>query len=292
MNDYIERATAGDGSIRAFAATTRGLVQKAREIHHTSPVASAALGRLLTAAAMMGSMLKGDKDLVTLQIRGDGPLQGIVVSGDCCGRVKGYVFNPNVELPDKYPGKLDVGGAIGAGYLDVIKDIGMREPYAGRIELVTGEIAEDLTYYFAQSEQTPSAVGLGVLVETDTSVRRAGGFMIQLLPGADEGMVSRLEEKLRHVPYVTDLLDAGKTPEEILELLLGDMGLRILDRLPASFSCNCDRQRVEKALISIGREELEKIIEEDGKANLHCHFCAKEYDFTKSDLLCLLEEAK
>ncbi|MCI8867095.1 MAG: Hsp33 family molecular chaperone HslO [Anaerotignum sp.] len=292
MNDYIVRATAGDGSIRAFAATTRGLVQKAREIHHTSPVASAALGRLLTAAAMMGSMLKGDKDLVTLQIRGDGPLQGIVVSGDCCGRVKGYVFNPNVELPDKYPGKLDVGGAIGAGYLDVIKDIGMREPYAGRIELVTGEIAEDLTYYFAQSEQTPSAVGLGVLVETDTSVRRAGGFMIQLLPGADEGMVSRLEEKLRHVPYVTDLLDAGKTPEEILELLLGDMGLRILDRLPASFSCNCDRQRVEKALISIGREELEKIIEEDGKANLHCHFCAKEYDFTKSDLLCLLEEAK
>ena len=292
MNDYIVRATAGDGSIRAFAATTRGLVQKAREIHHTSPVAAAALGRLLTAAAMMGSMLKGDKDLVTLQIRGDGPLQGIVVSGDCCGRVKGYVFNPNVELPDKYPGKLDVGGAIGAGYLDVIKDIGMREPYAGRIELVTGEIAEDLTYYFAQSEQTPSAVGLGVLVETDTSVRRAGGFMIQLLPGADEGMVSRLEEKLRHVPYVTDLLDAGKTPEEILELLLGDMGLRILDRLPASFSCNCDRQRVEKALISIGREELEKIIEEDGKANLHCHFCAKEYDFTKSDLLCLLEEAK
>lgn len=292
MNDYIVRATAGDGSIRAFAATTRGLVQKAREIHHTSPVASAALGRLLTAAAMMGSMLKGDKDLVTLQIRGDGPLQGIVVSGDCCGRVKGYAFNPNVELPDKYPGKLNVGGAIGAGYLDVIKDIGMREPYAGRIELVTGEIAEDLTYYFAQSEQTPSAVGLGVLVETDTSVRRAGGFMIQLLPGADEGMVSRLEEKLRHVPYVTDLLDAGKTPEEILELLLGDMGLRILDRLPASFSCNCDRQRVEKALISIGREELEKIIEEDGKANLHCHFCAKEYDFTKSDLLCLLEEAK
>ena len=292
MNDYIVRATAGNGSIRAFAATTGELVQKAREIHHTSPVASAALGRLLTAAAMMGSMLKGEKDLVTLQIRGNGPLQGIVVSGDCRGQVKGYVFNPNVELPDKYPGKLDVGGAIGAGYLDVIKDIGMREPYAGRIELVTGEIAEDLTYYFAQSEQTPSAVGLGVLVETDTSIRCAGGFMIQLLPGADEGMVSRLEEKLRNVPYVTDLLDAGKTPEEILELLLGDMGLRILDRLPAAFTCNCDRQRVEKALISIGREELEKIIEEDGRANLHCHFCAKEYDFSEADLLRLLEEAK
>ena len=292
MSDYIVRATAGDGSIRAFAATTKELVQKAREIHHTSPVASAALGRLLTAAAMMGSMLKGEKDLVTLQIRGDGPLQGLVVSGDCHGQVKGYVFNPNVELPDKYPGKLNVGGAVGAGYLDVIKDIGMREPYAGRIELVTGEIAEDLTYYFAQSEQTPSAVGLGVLVETDTSIRRAGGFMIQLLPGADEGMVSQLEEKLGNVPHVTNLLDAGKTPEEILEFLLGDMGLRILDRLPAAFTCNCDRQRVEKALISIGREELEKIIEEDGKANLHCHFCAKEYDFTKSDLLRLLEEAK
>lgn len=292
MNDYIVRATAGNGSIRAFAATTGELVQKAREIHHTSPVASAALGRLLTAAAMMGSMLKGEKDLVTLQIRGNGPLQGIVVSGDCRGQVKGYVFNPNVELPDKYPGKLDVGGAVGAGYLDVIKDIGMREPYAGRIELVTGEIAEDLTYYFAQSEQTPSAVGLGVLVETDISIRCAGGFMIQLLPGADEGMVSRLEEKLGNVPYVTDLLDAGKTPEEILELLLGDMGLRILDRLPAAFTCNCDRQRVEKALISIGREELEKIIEEDGRANLHCHFCAKEYDFSEADLLRLLEEAK
>lgn len=292
MSDYIVRATAGNGSIRAFAATTRDLVQKAREIHHTSPVASAALGRLLTAAAMMGSMLKGEKDLVTLQIRGDGPLQGAVVSGDCRGQVKGYVFNPNVEVPDKYPGKLDVGGAVGAGYLSVIKDIGMREPYAGRIQLVSGEIAEDLTYYFAQSEQTPSAVGLGVLVETDTSIRRAGGFMIQLLPGAEEGLVAKLEERLGAVPYVTDLLDEGKTPEEILELLLGGMDLRILDRLPAAFSCNCSRQRVEKALISIGREELEKIIQEDGKANLHCHFCAKEYDFTKDELLRLLEEAK
>lgn len=292
MSDYIVRATAGNGSIRAFAATTRDLVQKAREIHHTSPVASAALGRLLTAAAMMGSMLKGEKDLVTLQIRGDGPLQGAVVSGDCRGQVKGYVFNPNMEVPDKYPGKLDVGGAVGAGYLSVIKDIGMREPYAGRIQLVSGEIAEDLTYYFAQSEQTPSAVGLGVLVETDTSIRRAGGFMIQLLPGAEEGLVEKLEERLGAVPYVTDLLDEGKTPEEILELLLGGMDLRILDRLPATFSCNCSRQRVEKALISIGREELEKIIQEDGKANLHCHFCAKEYDFTKDELLRLLEEAK
>lgn len=292
MSDYIVRATAGNGSIRAFAATTRDLVQKAREIHHTSPVASAALGRMLTAAAMMGSMLKGEKDLITLQIRGLGPLQGIVVSGDCRGQVKGYVFNPNVEVPNKYPGKLDVGGAIGEGYLSVIKDIGMREPYAGRIQLVSGEIAEDLTYYFAQSEQTPSSVGLGVLVETDTSIRRAGGFLIQLLPGVDEETISHLEKRLSTMPYVTDLLDAGKTPEEILEMLLGDMDLKILDTLSAAFVCNCDRQRVEKALISIGREELEKIIVEDGKANLHCHFCAKEYNFTKDELLRLLEEAK
>ena len=186
MSDYIVRATAGNGSIRAFAATTRDLVQHAREIHHTSPVASAALGRMLTAAAMMGSMLKGEKDIVTLQIRGEGPLQGLVVTSDSHARVKGYVFNPNVEIPDLYPGKLNVGGAIGNGYMSVIKDIGMREPYAGRIELVTGEIADDLTYYFAQSEQTPSAVGLGVLVETDTSIRRAGGFIIQLLPDATD----------------------------------------------------------------------------------------------------------
>lgn len=292
MSDYIVRATAGDGSIRAFAATTRDLVQKAREIHHTSPVASAALGRLLTAAAMMGTMLKGEKDLLTLQVRGDGPLQGLVVSGDCRGQVKGYVFNPNAEVPDQYPGKLDVGGAVGRGYLSVIKDIGMREPYAGRIELVSGEIAEDLTYYFAQSEQTPSAVGLGVLVETDTSIRRAGGFLIQLLPGAEEETIALLEKRLQTVPYVTDLLDMGKTPEEVLEMLLGGMGLHIVDTLPASFACNCDKRRVEKALISIGREELEKIIEEDGKANLHCHFCAKEYDFTKEELLRLLEEAR
>ena len=274
MSDYIVRATAGNGSIRAFAATTRDLVQHAREIHHTSPVASAALGRMLTAAAMMGSMLKGEKDIVTLQIRGEGPLQGLVVTSDSHARVKGYVFNPNVEIPDLYPGKLNVGGAIGNGYMSVIKDIGMREPYAGRIELVTGEIADDLTYYFAQSEQTPSAVGLGVLVETDTSIRRAGGFIIQLLPD------------------VSDLLDMGKTPEDILQMILGEMELKIMDTVPTEFYCNCTRERVEKALISIGREELEKIIREDKKANLHCHFCGKEYDFTEEELKKLLEDAK
>lgn len=292
MSDYIVRATAGNGSIRAFAATTRDLVQHAREIHHTSPVASAALGRMLTAAAMMGSMLKGEKDIVTLQIRGEGPLQGIVATGNSKAEVKGYVFHPSVEVPDLYPGKLNVGSAIGNGYLSVVKDIGMREPYAGRIELVTGEIAEDLTYYFAQSEQTPSAVGLGVLIETDTSIRRAGGFIIQLLPDATEEMIEKLEKKLAAVPYVTDLLDMGETPEDILRMILGDFDLRILDTIPAAFSCNCTRERVEKALISIGKEELETIIREDKKANLHCHFCNREYDFTEAELIRLLEEAK
>ncbi|WP_458406757.1 Hsp33 family molecular chaperone HslO [Anaerotignum sp.] len=292
MSDYIVRATAGNGSIRAFAATTRDLVQHAREVHHTSPVASAALGRMLTAAAMMGSMLKGDKDILTLQIRGEGPLQGIVVTSDSKSQVKGYVFNPNVEIPDLIPGKLNVSGAIGAGHLSVIKDIGMREPYAGRIELVTGEIAEDLTYYFAQSEQTPSAIGLGVLVETDTSIRRAGGFIIQLLPDATDEMIDKLEKKLATIPYVSDLLDMGQTPEGILEMILGDFDLKIMDTIPTSFYCNCTRERVEKALISIGKEELEKIIKEDKKANLHCHFCSKEYDFNEEQLVALLEEAK
>ena len=292
MNDYIVRATAGNGSIRAFAATTRDLVQHAREVHHTSPVASAALGRMLTAAAMMGTMLKGDKDILTLQIRGEGPLQGIVVTSDSKAQVKGYVFNPGVEVPDLIPGKLNVSGAIGPGHLSIIKDIGMREPYAGKIELVTGEIAEDLTYYFAQSEQTPSAIGLGVLVETDTSIRRAGGFIIQLLPDATDEMIDKLEKKLATIPYVSDLLDMGATPEDILHMILGDFDLKIVDKIPTTFYCNCTRERVEKALISIGREELEKIIREDKKANLHCHFCSKEYDFNEEQLMALLEEAK
>ncbi len=290
--DYIIRATAANGSIRAFAATTGNLVQYARQIHHTSPVASAALGRMLTAAAMMGSTLKGDKDLVTLQIRSLGPLKGIVVSADAQARVKGYVFQPNVDIPSKYPGKLDVGGAVGEGYLSVIRDIGMKEPYAGRIQLVSGEIAEDLTYYFAQSDQTPSAVGLGVLVDTDTSIRCAGGFIIQLMPDATEDTISKLETKLNQIPYVTDLLDMGKSPEEILEMILGDMELKIIDKMPTEFYCNCSKERVEKALISIGKEELEKIIAEDKQANLHCHFCGKEYDFTEEELKALLAEAK
>ncbi len=292
MGDYIVRATAGGGSIRAFAATTGDMVQHARQVHHTSPVASAALGRMMTAAAMMGSMLKGEKDLITLQIRGLGPLKGAVVTSDSQCRVKGYVFHPNVEVPSKYPGKLDVSAAIGQGYMSVIKDIGLKEPYAGRIQLVSGEIAEDLTYYYAQSEQTPSAIGLGVLVDTDTSIRCAGGFMIQLLPDATEEVISQLEARLNTIPYITDLLDMGQTPEGILEMILDGLDMKLLDKVPTEFYCNCTKERVEKALISIGKEELEKIAKEDKKANLHCHFCGKEYDFSEEEISKLLEAAK
>lgn len=292
MGDYIIRATAAEGSIRAFAANTKELVQHAREIHHTSPVATAALGRMLTAAAIMGTTLKGDKDLLTLQIRGLGPLKGIVVTSDSKARVKGYVFNPSVDIPCKYAGKLDVAGAIGKGYMSVIKDVGLKEPYAGRIQLVTSEIAEDLTYYFAQSEQVPSAVGLGVLVDTDTSVRQAGGFIIQLMPGASEEVISTLEQRLNAVPYMTDLLDMGHTAEDVLQMILGDMDLKIMETIPTEYYCNCTKERVEKALISIGKEELEKISVEDKKANLHCHFCNKSYDFTEEDLERLLAEVK
>lgn len=291
MEDYIIRATAGNGSIRAFAATTRNTVEKARQVHNTTPLASAALGRMLTAAAIMGTMLKGEKDLLTLQIRGDGPIQGIVVTADNNANVKGYVFEPNVELPPKYPGKLDVGSAVGSGYLSVIKDIGLKEPYVGKSELINGEIAEDLTYYFAKSEQIPSTVGLGVLVDIDTHIKQAGGFIVQLLPDADEKMIQKLEQNLSEIDNVTNMLDKGMTPENILEKLLGNMDLNINEKLPVQFYCNCSRERVEKALISVGLEDLEKIYSEDKKASLHCHFCNEKYNFSEEDLKNLIEEA-
>ena len=291
MEDYIIRATAADGAIRAFAVTSKNTVETARSLHNTSPVATAALGRLLSAAAMMGIMLKGEKDLLTLQIRGDGPLQGIVVSADSEANVKGYVFNPYVEVPDKYEGKLDVSKAIGNGNISVIKDIGLKEPYCGQIELVSGEIAEDLTYYFAKSEQTPSAVGLGVLIDRDTTVMASGGFIIQLMPDADDEIAEKLEEKINRAPYVTTLLDMGYTPEDILKLILGDFNLEINEKKEMRFYCNCSRSRVEKALISLGKDELTKIIEEDKKAQLHCHFCNKEYNFNEDELREILKSA-
>ena len=292
MADYVIRATAAQGEIRAFAATTRELTEEARKAHNTSPVATAALGRLLTAGAMMGCEMKGEEDLLTLKIQGDGPMQGLTVTADAHGNVKGYVFNPMVMLPPIDKGKLDVGGAIGVGVLSVIKDIGLKEPYTGQTMLVTGEIAEDLTYYYASSEQTPSSVALGVLMNRDNTVRQAGGFMLQLMPGASEDIISRLEKKLEEITSITTLLDAGNSPEKILEYILGEFGLEINDRIPASFTCGCTKERVEKALISVGKRELQEMIDEGKTIEVNCHFCNKNYGFSVDELKTLLEKAR
>lgn len=291
MEDYIIRATAGNGSIRAFAAISTNTVEKARQIHQTTPVASAALGRMLTAAAIMGAMLKSEKDLITLQITGDGPLKGVLVTSDSKSNVKGYVVNPDVDIPLKPDGKLNVGGAIGNGSLRVIKDVGLKEPYSGSIELISGEIADDITYYFAKSEQVPSSVGLGVLVDTDLSIKHSGGFIIQLMPDAQEDVVDKLEKKLLTIPYITDMLSSGFNAEKILEAILGDLGLEILEKTGMDYKCSCSRQRVEQAIVSLGKKELAKIIEEDKKASLTCQFCNKVYDFNEEELKKLLVEA-
>ena len=260
--DYMLRATAANGQIRAFAATSRDLVEKARQAHNTSPVATAALGRLMTAGVMMGSMMKADSDLLTIRVEGDGPIGGLTVTADKNGNVKGYAFHPEVMLPPNAKGKLDVGGALGVGVLSVIQDIGLKEPYVGQTILVTGEIAEDLTYYYATSEQTPSSVALGVLMNKENTVRQAGGFIIQLLPGAEEATIAALEKTIGELEPVTTMLNKGMTPENILELILGQFGLEILDKMPIQFTCNCTKSRVEKALISIGGRELQEMIDE------------------------------
>ncbi len=282
--DYIVRAIAANAQIRAFACTTRELVETAREAHNTSPVMTAALGRLLTAGAMMGSMLKGEKDLLTLQIRGDGPGRGLTVTADSNGTVKGYPLVPDVLLPANSKGKLDVSGALGAGYLNVVKDLGLKEPYVGQTELQTGEIAEDLTYYFAVSEQVPSSVGLGVLMEKNNTVKQAGGFIIQLMPFAEEATIARLEENLSKVASVTSMLEAGNSPEQILEILLAGFDVEITEKANTSFFCNCSKDRVEKALISIGKTELQDMIEDGESIEVKCHFCNKGYEFTVEDL--------
>lgn len=292
MSDYIIRATAGDHQIRAFAATTRDLVEQARQAHNTSPVATAALGRLLTAGAMMGIMMKGEDDLLTIKIQGSGPIEGLTVTADSKGDVKGYVYNPSVMLPPSPAGKLDVGGAVGEGVLTVISDIGLKEPYVGQTILVGGEIAEDLTYYYATSEQTPSSVALGVLMNKDNTVKQAGGFILQLLPGASDEMIDKLEKRLSEITSITSLLDQGNTPEMILEHILGDMGLDMMEQVPTRFYCNCDKTRVEKALISIGRKELQEMIEEGEPIEVNCHFCSRNYEFTAEDLKELYEKAQ
>ena len=253
MADYLVRATAADAQIRAFAVTSKELVEMARSRHDLSPVVTAGLGRLLTGAVMMGSMLKGEKDILTLQVAGDGPVRGLTVTADSKGNVKGYAQVPQAMMPPNAQGKLDVGGVIGNGYLNVIKDMGLKEPYSSQIELQTGEIGDDLTYYFAASEQVPSCVALGVLMERNNTVKQAGGFIIQLMPFAQEEVIQKLEEKLTTIQPVTIMLDEGNTPEQILELVLGDMGLEITDKMPVQFQCNCNKERVEKVLISLGK---------------------------------------
>lgn len=353
MKDYMVRGTAANAQLRIFAATTRNMVETARAAHDTSPVMTAALGRLLTAGAMMGSMMKGEEDILTLQIRGEGPGKGLTVTADSKGNVKGYALVPQVILPANEKGKLDVGGALmgrehfrsigetaeddtgisgieqktakesartsdaepgsvkeGAeeaaaenrkasdeeeqaapvgGILSVIKDLGMKEPYVGQTALQTGEIAEDLTYYFAVSEQTPSTVGLGVLMEKNNTVKQAGGFIIQLMPYAEDAVIEKLEQNLQHIKSVTTMLEEGMTPEGILETVLEGLDIEWTDTLPVQFYCNCSKERVEKALVSIGKKELTDIIADGKPIEVKCHFCNHAYKFTVEDLRELLK---
>ena len=291
MKDYLIRATAANGQVRAFGVTSRELTETAKNAHDTSPVATAALGRLMSAAVMMGADLKGENDLLTLRMEGDGPMGGLLATADSHGKVKGYAFHPEVLLPPNAKGKLDVGGALGAGMLSVVKDIGLKEPYVGQTNLVSGEIAEDLTYYYATSEQIPCSIALGVLMNKDNTVRQAGGFMIQLLPGASDELIDRLEERLGELPSITALLDAGKTPEEILSGLLGDFDLEILEKKPVQFHCDCSRERVERAIVSLGKKEIREMIEEGKPIEAGCQFCNKKYSFSVEELEELLQKA-
>ena len=284
MEDYIIRGTAADGTVRAFAAVTTNMVRGAREVHNLSFVASAALGRTMTAAAIISRLLDGTDDTITIQIKGDGPLGGIVTVSDADANVRGYVYNPQVEVPLNEEGKLNVSKAVGAGYLNIIRDMGMKEPYIGYVDLLTGEIADDIAYYYAYSEQIPSVVGLGVLVEKDGTIANSGGFIIQLMPGASSELVDYIERKSLEVPNVTEMLSMGKTPEDILEFILGEKGLKYADKTACKYSCNCSRDRMERNLISLGKKEIQEIIEQQGEAEVVCHFCNTKYIFTKDDL--------
>ncbi len=292
MADYIVRATAANSQVRAFAATTRDVVETARAAHNTSPVASAALGRLLTAGALMGNMMKNEKDLLTIQIKCDGPIGGLTVTADVNGNVKGYVENPNVMLPPSAKGKLDVAGALGLGVLNVIKDMGLKEPYVGQTILTTSEIAEDLTYYFATSEQVPSSVGLGVLMEKDNTVKQAGGFIIQVMPFVEDEVLDKLEANIAKLEPVTSMLDKGMTPEQILETVLEGMEVEFTDTMPTQFMCNCSKNRVEKALISIGKKDIQDMINDGKTIEMHCHFCNTSYPFTVEELKELLKKSR
>lgn len=284
MSDIIVRAAAADGFIRGFAASTRELVEYARAAHNTSPVCTAALGRLLTAGSMMGSMMKSAADVLTLKIGCDGPIGGICVTADANGNVKGFLKNTDVILPAKSNHHFDVGGAVGNGILSVIRDLGLKEPYVGEVALQTGEIAEDLTYYFAASEQTPSAVGLGVLLSKENTVSEAGGFIVQLMPDCPDDVISVLENNLRNIPSVTEMLSAGMTPTDILNQVLAGLLVESLDQLQPAYVCNCSKERYTKGLLSLGASELNSLIRNDERLEVVCQFCRKKYYFAADEL--------
>lgn len=280
--DYIVRGIDKGANFRFFGANSKTLVNEACQKHQTTPVASAALGRTLTATVMMGAMLKRDEDRISIIIKGDGPIGGIITEANGKGEVKGYVYNPQIESHLNYLGKLDVGGAVGNANMTVVKDLGLKEPYSGQVPMLTGEIAEDLTYYFAVSEQTNSVVILGVLVDVDYSIKQAGGIIIQVLPNAKEEAIDALEEKLKDFGNLTDKLEKGQSIEYVIETLLGEV--EYMGETPISFYCNCDKDRMERALISVGKKDLQEIAEQDGKAELVCPFCNDKYVFDKAEL--------
>ena len=291
MNDYIVRGMTMDGYVKAVAIRSTQMVQRGAQINQTTPNATAALGRTLTAASMMGNMQKADNGSLTLQIKGGGPVGTIVCVSDAEGNVRGYVTDPNVPPVEKYPGKLDVGATVGnQGTLRVIRDLGLKEPYIGSVELVSGEIGDDVTAYFAQSEQTPTACALGVLVNRDCSVKVAGGYLLQLLPGAPDEVVDKLEEGIRRAGAVTPMLEQGMTPEDILGQVCGDLGIVFLETTPVAYKCYCSRERVEAALISLGRKELTQIMEEGKPFPVECQFCDRVYEFTPNDIGELLKK--
>lgn len=288
--DYCIRVTAKNGAIRGFFSTTKNLANESFKIHQTSPVVTAALGRLLTATSMMGLMQKGEKDLLTVTIKGDGPLKSILATASSDGYVKGYPQVPIVDIPLKPNGKLDVSGAIGYGTLNIVKDLGLREPYSGQIPLVSGEIADDLTYYYAKSEQIPTSVALGVLVDKDYSVKASGGFIIQLMPFCDDETIDALEKNLQTLPKLSKMLDDGMTPYDIAKKVLGNLDLEVFEENEIKYYCNCDKNRVERALISVGKKELQDILETDKQATLNCHFCNTDYKFNEQDIKNILDK--
>ncbi|WP_339060677.1 Hsp33 family molecular chaperone HslO [Tepidibacillus marianensis] len=285
--DYLIKALAYDGKIRAYAIRSTELTNELQQSHKTTPVASAALGRAATIGAMMGAMLKGEEKL-TIQIKGDGPVGQIIIDANSKGIVRGYITNGQVDLPLNAKGKLDVASAIGQGYLYVVKDLGLKDYYTGNVPLISGELGEDFTYYFTHSEQTPSAIGVGVLVNPDYKIRAAGGFIIQILPGVDEELVNQIEKKLSTMDSVTSLIDHGLSPEQILEQLLGE--IQVLERMKIQFQCNCSYERIDNMLIGLGKDEIEDLIEKEGKAQIICQFCNKEYHYQREDLERLLVE--